>query len=81
LSFIALNSVNAGLPLILTGRLVFNDTVNKSEQGVVLADTDIITRVNTGTPLPDQDGPGINNLPGVSLYSEPLGITVPTVTC
>ena len=80
MSFIVLNSVDASLPLILTSRLVFDNTTNKGKQGVILTDTHIITRVNTGTPLPDQDGPGIHKLPGISLYSKPLGITVPTIT-
>ena len=74
-----LAGVNANLPSILAGRLKFNNTINQSKEGKILTNTDIIARVNARAPLPNQNSPGVNTLPGVSLYSQPLRLAIPTV--
>ena len=51
LSFIALNSVNAGLSPVLAGRFVFYQAINQGKESIVLPDTDVTSRVNPGAPL------------------------------
>jgi hypothetical protein len=73
-------SVNANLSPVVTGGLIFHNAINKGKDGVILAHTHIITRMNAGAALANQNGPRPDILPGVSLYPEPLGLTIPTVT-
>ena len=71
-------SENADLPPVIAGWLKLNYAVNKGKEGVVPADTHIGTGMNTCTPLSDQNSPGFYLLPGISLYSESLGLAVTT---
>jgi hypothetical protein len=74
-----LANVNANLSPVITGRLKFNHTVNEGKKGIISAYPYITTWMNAGTPLTHQNSPGIYLLTGVSLYSQPFGLTVPTV--
>ena len=74
-----LASVNAYLPPVFAGWFKFNKTVNEGKEGVVPAHTYIVAGINAGTPLADQNGPGVHTLSGVSLHSQPLGLAIPTV--
>ena len=75
-----LGSVNANLSPVITGRLEFNHALNESKKGMVFTHAHIIARVNASAALPNQYRPGMYLLSSVSLYPEPLGLTVPTVT-
>ena len=49
------------------------------EQGVVLADADILAGFESGTALPDQDRAAGDKLSRRTLYAEPLRIRVAPV--
>ena len=74
-----LASVNADLPLPLTGWLEFNHAVNKGIEGIILAHAHIITLMDTSAPLPHQNGAGIHTLAGISLHAESFGLTIAPV--
>lgn len=71
--------VDADLSPIISGRLVLNDTVNESKEGIVPANTNIITGVNPCTALPNQYRPGTYTLPGVAFDTKPLSLAITTV--
>jgi hypothetical protein len=73
-----LASVNANLPPVVTGRFKFNDAINKGIKGIIPAYTHIVARMNACATLAYQYSPGIDLLPGVSLDTKPLGLTIPT---
>jgi len=72
--------VNANLSPVVAGRLEFDNAINKRIEGIILADTYIIARFNARAPLANQYRPGINLLSSKSLHSQPLGLTIPTVS-
>ena len=76
---LSLASVDANLPPVVTGRLKFDNAINQGEKGIVSAYTHIIARMNTGTPLANQYGPGIDSLSGIPLDTEPLSLTIAAI--
>ena len=72
-------SVNRALPAILTHTLKTDSAVDQSEQGVILADTDVGTGMDVGSSLANQNVAGQNELTVGTLDAQPLGLGVTTV--
>ena len=70
--------VDAYFPSVITGRLKFNHTINKSEKGMISADTHVVAGMNFRAPLPNQNSPGKHLLTGVSFHAEPFRLTITT---
>ena len=70
-------SVDKALTAILALALELDGTVNQSEQGVILADTNVDTGMDVGTSLANQNVAGQNKLPVSTLDAQALclGIT------
>ena len=56
-----------------------NAAVDQSEQGIVAADADALTRMDVGAALTDQDVAGQNVLTIAALDAETLGLGVTAV--
>src|SRR5512143_60578 len=54
--------------------------VDQGEQGVVLPDPDVVSRVDRGPPLADDDAPGGDGLAAEPLHAKPLALAVPPVS-
>ena len=71
--------VNADLLLVLGLALELDLAVNQSEEGVVLADTDIVAGMDGSTALSDNDIAGNNGLTVSLLYAKTLRLTIAAV--
>ena len=56
-----------------------NAAIDQSEQGVIAADADALTRMDVGAALTDQDIAGQNKLTVAALDAEALGLGITTV--
>ena len=56
-----------------------NAAIDQSEQGVIAADADALTRMDVGAALTDQDVAGQNELTVAALDAEALGLGITTV--
>ena len=56
-----------------------NAAIDQSEQGVIAADADALTRMDVGAALTDQDVAGQNKLTVAALDAEALGLGITTV--
>ncbi len=56
-----------------------NAAIDQSEQGVIAADADALTRMDMGAALTDQDVAGQNELTVAALDAEALGLGITTV--
>ena len=69
--------------MLTTRRPRFGAEVHRArshrEQGVILADADIRTGVEVGTPLAHDDLAGVDLLTAETLHAEALGVRVATV--
>ncbi len=74
-------SVYAYLLLSAYLMLKFNSSVDKSEECVILTDTDIVTGMDGCSSLSYEDVAGQYCLTVSSLYAEALGFTVTAVLC
>ena len=72
-------SVNGALPAILTHTLELDSTVDQSEQGVVLADTNIGAGMDVGASLANQNVAGQNELTISTLAAQSLGLGITAV--
>ena len=72
-------SVNGALTAILALALELDGTVNQSEQGVILADTNVDTGMDVGASLANQDVAGQNELTVSTLHAQALGLGVTAV--
>mgnify|MGYP000199439213 CR=1 FL=1 len=52
----------------------------EGEQGVVLADTDVLTRVDVGAALTDENLAGLHGLAAIALGAETLSVGIAAVT-
>ena len=59
--------------------LKVNAAIDQSEQGVIAADADALTRMDMGAALTDQDVAGQNELTVAALDAEALGLGITTV--
>ena len=59
--------------------LEVNAAIDQSEQGVIAADADALTRMDVGAALTDQDVAGQNKLTVAALDAEALGLGITTV--
>ena len=78
-----LQSVSVYANLLLTVCLVLklNSTVNKSEECIILTDTNVVTGMNSSASLSNKNVTCENCLAVCSLYAETLGLRVTTVLC
>jgi len=76
---IVLVSVNANLLLAACHVLELNSAVNKSEESVVRADTNVSTGMNLGSALSYENVAGNNCLTVSSLNAKTLGLGITTV--
>ena len=53
-----------------------NAAIDQSEQGVIAADADALTRMDVGAALTDQDVAGQNKLTVAALDAEALGLGI-----
>jgi hypothetical protein len=60
--------------------LIGNDAIDQCEEGVILSETDIVTGMNPGAYLPNQDGPGCYLLTTVPLDTPVLSVAVSAVS-
>jgi hypothetical protein len=67
-----LGRVNADALPFLVQPLELDNSGDLGKQGAVLADADILSGVDFGPVLADQDGPGLDQLAPVPLYAEAL---------
>jgi len=74
-----IGSVDADLLAAFVLTLKLDDPVNLCEQGEVFPQSDVYSRVEFGSTLPDEDVPGPNGLTRESLDAPPLGVAVPAV--
>ena len=63
----------------MAGWFEFNNAINEGKESMVSTYTHIIAGVNARASLADQNSPGVNALPGKSLYAEPLALAIPTI--
>jgi hypothetical protein len=75
-----LRSVNAYFPPVFGIWFEFDYAGYQRKNGEVLAQADIVARMNAGTSLPDNYGPGIDVLTTKSLDAEPFACTIATVS-
>ncbi len=75
----ALCIVNADSLLAACDVLELDSTVDQSEQGIVLADSDIVAGMYSGSSLSDDDIAGFYSLSVGLLNAETLGFAVATV--
>ena len=59
--------------------LEVNAAIDQSEQGVIAADADALTRMDVGAALTDQDVAGQNKLTVAALNAEALGLGITAV--
>ena len=52
----------------------------RGEQGIVLADTDVLTRVDVGAALTDENLAGLHGLATIALGAETLSVGIAAVT-
>ena len=71
--------VHGALPTILALALELDDTVNQSEQSVILANTNIGAGMDVSTSLTNQDVTGQNELTVCTLDAQALSLGVTTV--
>jgi hypothetical protein len=62
-------SVNAGLSLLFADWLVLYYAVNQGKQGMIPADSNVVTVGDASAPLPDQDCAGVDLLSSIPLYA------------
>ena len=72
-------SVNGALTAILALALELDSTVNQSEQGVILADTNVDTGMDVGASLANQDVASQNELTVSTLNAQTLRLGITTV--
>ena len=72
-------SVNGALTAILALALELDSTVNQSEQGVILADTNVDTGMDVGASLANQNVAGQNELTVCTLDAQALSLGVTAV--
>ena len=64
---------------VTANALEVNAAIDQSEQGVIAADADALTRMDVGAALTDQDVAGQNELTVAALDAEALGLGITTV--
>ena len=74
-----LRIVNADLLSGLVLSLELDNSVHQSVQGIVLADTDVITGMDLSAPLTDQNVSGQDELTVRPLGAEALALTIASV--
>ena len=72
-------SVNGALTAILALALELDGTVNQSEQGVILADTNVDTGMDVGASLANQNVAGQNELTVCTLDAQALSLGITAV--
>jgi hypothetical protein len=72
-------SVHRALLAILTHALELDLTVDQSKQGVIAADTNIVTGMNVRASLANQDVASQNELTVSALHAQTLGLGVTAV--
>ena len=72
-------SVNGALTAILALALELDGTVNQSEQGVILADTNVDTGMDVGASLANQNVAGQNELTVSTLDAQALSLGITAV--
>ena len=72
-------SVDRALTTILALALELDGTVNQSEQGVILADTNVDTGMDVGASLANQNVAGQNKLTVSALNAQTLSLGITTV--
>lgn len=71
--------LNGATLAVAAHTLEVDAAVNESEQGVVAADADALTRMDVGAALTDQDVAGQNVLTVAALDAEALGLGITAV--
>jgi len=72
-----LNRIDADLSLILVRPTEFDQPIGKRKDGVIPAQTNIVSRTDPGASLPHQDIPCSYQLAVKSLDAQSLGLAVP----
>ena len=72
-------SVNGALTAILALALELDGTVNQSEQGVILADTNVGAGMDVGASLTNQNVASQHELTVSTLHAQTLGLRVTAV--
>ena len=72
-------SVNGALTAILAQTLELDGTVNQSEQGVILADTNVGAGMDVGASLANQNVASLNELTVSTLAAQTLGLGITAV--
>ena len=74
-----LTGVYAGFPPVISRWLVLNDAIDQGKEGIIPANTDIVTRMNPGTPLSHQYRSGTDTLPGIAFHAKAFSLAITTV--
>jgi hypothetical protein len=72
--------VDADLFISFAHPLKSDETINLGEESVVFPDPDIVSGMELGTPLPDQNAACGYQLATEPFHTQTLGITVPAVS-
>ena len=70
---------DVGASAVVAGVVVGNRAGAQREERVIAADADVLAREDLGAALTDQDGAREDDLAGVALHAEPLGLAVASV--
>jgi len=77
--YLGFNRVDADPFSVSAKFFVFHNAVNLGKEGVISPTANILSGVDHGANLADQDIAGPNNLPAEFFYPSPLRVTVTTV--
>ena len=56
-----------------------NVPLNESEQGVILAEADVLTRMEFGAALANEDVPGEDHLSAIAFYTQTLRFRIASI--